>query len=155
MEQDASSLGDHRLDRAGRFIHDRLAGHGPDGISARRPGGNSLAGHATMAVEAEQGTLPGLPDAGLIERGEDDPKPPPGRPFRDRRSCRWMAGMERSGGLPGDASMVTVVADREADIHGMFACRPGSAGGVTRASHDRVAGGGAGRLSASLEGCPP
>ena len=122
------------------------AGHGPGGISARRPGGNrageirigrflrngkvsedriigpvavatpshvgglhvlsirdttgfrydgrgnGLVGHATMAVEAEQGTLPGLPDAGLIERGEDDPKPPPGRPFRDRRSCRWMAG---------------------------------------------------------------
>jgi len=144
MEQDASSFGDHRPDRAGRFIHDRLAGHGPGGISARRPGGNraggtrigrflgngkvsedriigpvavatpsrvgglhvlliqdttsfrddgrgnGMAGHATMAVEAEQGTLPGLLDAGLIERGEDDPGPPPGRSFRDRRSCRGM-----------------------------------------------------------------
>ena len=44
MEQDASSFGDHRPDRAGRFIHDRLAGHGPDGISARRPGGNRAGG---------------------------------------------------------------------------------------------------------------
>ena len=26
MEQDASSFGDHRPDRAGRFIHDRLGG---------------------------------------------------------------------------------------------------------------------------------
>ena len=68
--------------------------------------------------------------------------------------CHWMAGMERSGELPGDASMVTVVADREADIYGMFACRPGSAGVVVRASHDRVAGSGAGRVSAvGTRGC--
>ena len=66
-----------------------------------------------------------------------------------------MAGMKRSGELLGDASMVTVVADREAGIHGMFACHPGSAGVLVRASHDRVVEGGADRLFASLEGCPP
>ena len=50
--------------------------------------------------------------------------------------------------------MVTVVADREADIYEMFACRPGSIEVSIRASHDRVVEGGTGRLFASLEGCP-
>ena len=40
MEQGASSFGDNRLDRANRFIQDRLASHGPDGLSVRRLGGN-------------------------------------------------------------------------------------------------------------------
>jgi len=34
MEQEASSFGDHRLDRASRFIHDRLTSHGPGGTHA-------------------------------------------------------------------------------------------------------------------------
>ena len=36
MEQGASSFGDYRLDRANRFIHDRLVSHGSDGLSVRR-----------------------------------------------------------------------------------------------------------------------
>lgn len=116
--------------------------------------GNSLVGHATIAVEAEQGALLGLLDAELIERREDDPEPAPGRSFRARQSYRWMASMKRSGELLGDASMVTVVADREADIYEMFACRPGSVEVLIRASHDRVVEGGTGKLFASLEGCP-
>jgi len=56
--------------------------------------GHGLVGHATIAVEAEQGALLGLLDAELIERREDDPEPAPGRSFRARRSCRWMAGMK-------------------------------------------------------------
>ena len=124
MEQEVSSFGDHRLDWAGRFIHDRLTSHGPDGLSVRRLGGNrageirigrflrnekvtenriivavaaatssrvgglhvlsiqdttsfrddgrgnSLVGHATIAVAAEQGALLGLLDAELIARGK-------------------------------------------------------------------------------------
>ena len=208
MEQEASSFGDYRLDRANGFIHDCLTSHGSDGISVRRLGGNrageirigrflrngkvseeriiepvaaatssrvgglhvlsiqdttsfrddgrgnGLVGHATIAVEAERGTLLGLLDAELIERREDDPEPAPGRAFRDRQSYRWMASMERSGELLQAASMVTVVADREADIYEMFACRPGSVEVVIRASHDRVVEGGAGKLFSSLEGRP-
>ena len=51
-------------------------------------GGNSLVVHATLAVEAERGTLLGLLDAPLMERREEDPKPAPGRSFRDRQSYR-------------------------------------------------------------------
>ena len=50
--------------------------------------------------------------------------------------------------------MVTVVADREADIDEMFAGRPGSVEGVIRASHDRVVEGGAGKLFARLKERP-
>lgn len=38
MEQEVSSFGDYRLERAVRFIHDRLVSHGPEGISIRRRG---------------------------------------------------------------------------------------------------------------------
>lgn len=116
--------------------------------------GHGLVGHTTLAVEAERGTLLGLLDAQLMERREDDPKPAPGRSFRDRQSFRWMASMERSEALLGEASMVTVVADRKADIYEMFACRPGSVEVVIRASHDRVVEGGAGKLFACLEERP-
>jgi len=56
---------------------------------------------SAMTAVAEQGALPGLPDARMIERGEDDPGPPPGRSFCDRQGCRWMTGMQRSGELLG------------------------------------------------------
>ena len=116
--------------------------------------GNSLVGHATIAVEAEQGTLLGLLDGQLIERHQDDPELPSGRSFCDRQSCRWMASMNRSAELLGEASMVTVVADREADIYEMFACRAGSVEVLIRASHDRVVEGGAGKLFACLGNRP-
>ena len=194
--------------RSGRFIHDRLTSHGPDGLSVCRLGGNragairigrfvrnekvtenriiapvaaatssrvgglhvlsiqdttsfrddgrgnSLVGHATIAVAAEQGALLGLLDAGLIARREDDRKPPSGRPFRDRQRYRWMAGMKRSWELLGDALMVTVGADREADIDAMVAGRPGSVAVLIRACHDRVVAGGAGKWFARLDGRP-
>jgi len=67
-----------------------------------------------------------------------DPRLTSGRSFGWRRSRRWMAGMKRRGELSGDASMVTVVADWEACIHGMSASCPGSVQVLARASHDRV-----------------
>ena len=127
----------------------------PETTSFRDDGrGHGLVGHATLAVAAEQGTLLGLLDAQLMERREEDPKPAPGRSFRARRSYRWMASMQRREALLKDASMVTVVADREADIYEMFAGRPGSVEGVIRASHDRVVAGGAGKVFACLEERP-
>ena len=127
----------------------------PDTTSFRDDGhGNSLVGHATLAVAAEQGPLLGLLDAQLMERREEDPKPAPGRFFRERQSDRWMASMQRSEALLQEAAMVTVVAAREADIYEMFACRPGSVAVVIRASHDRVVEGGAGKLFARLKERP-
>lgn len=72
-----------------------------------------------------------------MKRWEDDPKPTPGRSCCEHQSYRWMASMKRSEALLRDASMVTVVADREADIYEMFASRLDSVEGVIRASHDR------------------
>ncbi|MCY4185564.1 MAG: hypothetical protein OXC82_05115 [Rhodobacteraceae bacterium] len=52
MGQEASSPGDCCIDRVGRFIHDRLAGHSPDGVLVHRLGG-------TRAGEIRIGRFPG------------------------------------------------------------------------------------------------
>jgi len=52
------------------------------------------------------------------------------------------------------AAAVTVVADREADIFEMFACRPEGVEVLIRASHDRNLVDDTGKLFASLEGTP-
>ena len=52
--------------------------------------GNSLVGHATIAVEAEQGTMLGLVDMHLIERSGGGKTPPKNRPLRDKQSHRWI-----------------------------------------------------------------
>ncbi|MCY4185846.1 MAG: hypothetical protein OXD45_11100 [Rhodobacteraceae bacterium] len=48
------------------------------------------------------------------------------KPFLMRAPELPLNGQVQRGVVGGYASMVTVVADREADIHGMPACRPGS-----------------------------
>ena len=99
--------------------------------------GNSLVGHATIAVEAEQGTLLGAVDMQLIERSGGGKKPPPNRPLREKESYRWIEGMQTSATVLNAAAQVTVVADREGDIFEMFVCRPEGAEVLIRASHDR------------------
>ena len=58
--------------------------------------GNSLVGHATIAVEAEQGTMLGLVDMHLIERSGGGKTPPKNRPLRDKQSHRWIESMQAS-----------------------------------------------------------
>jgi len=115
--------------------------------------GNSLVGHATIAVEAEHGTLLGLVDAQVLSRSAGQ-KQSRGRPLADRQSHRWMAGMDASASLLSEAACVTVVADREGDIYEMFADRPEGTEVLVRASHNRVLDGDGGKLFASLEGRP-
>ena len=100
--------------------------------------GNSLVGHATIAVEAEQGTMHGLVDAQLIERSGGGRKPPKNRPLRDKQSQRWIDSMQASAECLKSAALVTVVADREGDIFEMFACRPKGVEVLIRAAQDRL-----------------
>ena len=87
--------------------------------------GNSLVGHATIAVEAEQGALLGLVDARLIERHGGGGKGAKGRALCDKESQRWLDGLQASGRLvQAGAVRVTAVCDREGDIYEMFAGRP-------------------------------
>ena len=115
--------------------------------------GNSLVGHATIAVEAEHGALIGLVDARIIERrhGDGRDKGAKGRALCDKESQRWIDGMWASGRLvEAGAARVTVVADREGDIYEMFADRPEGVEVVIRAAQDRSVSQGAGRLFSSL-----
>ena len=116
--------------------------------------GNSILGHATIAVEAEQGALLGAVDMQLLEHFGGGKKPPQNRPLREKESYRWIEGMLMSATALSAASAVTVVADREADIFEMFACRPEGVEVLIRASHDRILSDDTGKLFASLEGNP-
>lgn len=209
MGDGVAFFGDRRVDRAHRFLHDRLVRHGPRGISVRRLGGsrsgevrigrflrngkvtaekiveraaagtasrvagldvlaiqdttsfrddglgNSLVGHATIAVEAEQGALLGLLDARIIERHGGGGKGAKGRALCDKESQRWLDGLQASGRLvQAGAVRVTAVCDREGDIYEMFADRPEGVEVLVRAAQDRAVSEGAGRLFSSLAGRP-
>ena len=116
--------------------------------------GNSLVGHATIAVEAEQGALLGLVDTQLIERSGRGKKPVKNRALRDKQSQRWIDGMEASARLVTSAALVTVMTDREGDIFEMFACRPEGVEVLIRAAQDRVLSEGEGKLFSSLVNKP-
>ncbi|MYE00524.1 MAG: transposase [Alphaproteobacteria bacterium] len=107
--------------------------------------GNSLVGHATIAVEAEHGALLGLVDARIIERHGGGGKKAKGRALCDKESRLWLDGMQASGRLTSAGAVrVTAVADREGDIYEMFADRPEGVEVLVRAAQDRAGPGGGG-----------
>ena len=117
--------------------------------------GNSLVGHATIAVEAEQGALLGLVDARIIERHGGGGKGAQGRAPCDKQSRRWLDGLWASGRLAASgAARVTALCDREGDIYEMFADRPEGVEVLIRAAQNRVVPEGAGKLFSSLAGRP-
>ena len=117
--------------------------------------GNSLVGHATIAVEGERGALLGLVDTQIIERQGGRDKGAKGRALGDKESQRWIDGMRASERLvAAGAARVTTVADREGDIYEMFADRPEGVEVLIRAAQDRAVSQGAGRLFSSLADRP-
>ena len=115
--------------------------------------GNSLVGHATIAIEAEEGAMLGLVDTQLIERFGNGKTPPKNRPLCDKQSQRWIDSMQTSAELLQSAALVTVVADREGDIFEMFACRPKGVEVLIRAAQDRLTDDN-GKLFSSLKDRP-
>ncbi len=127
----------------------------PDPTSFRDDGsGHGLVGHATIAVEAEPGTLLGAVDRPRIDRSGGGPKPPRNRPLRDKESHRWLETMSTSATVRNAAAHVTVVADREADIFAMFAYRLEGVDVQIRASRDCRLCDDTGPLFSRLEGRP-
>ena len=117
--------------------------------------GNSLVGHAAIAVEGEQGALPGLVDARVIERHGGGSKGAKSRAVCGKQSQRWLDGLRASGRLAAaGAARVTAVADREGDIYEMFADRPEGVEAPVRAAQDRAVSQGTGRLFHSLADKP-
>ena len=148
------------VDRAAAGTASRVAGLDvlaiQDTTSFRDDGlGNSLVGHATIAVEGEQGALLGLVDARVIERHGGGGKGAKSRAVCDKQSQRWLDGLRASGRLAAaGAARVTAVADREGDIYEMFADRPEGVEVLVRAAQDRAVSQGTGRLFHSLADRP-
>lgn len=100
-------------------------------------GGQCLALHPVIAVDAVEGTLLGLIGAAFFGRegGKRDQRH--ARPFTQKESRRWLEGAERAASLAAAAARITVVTDCEGDIYEDFACKPRAVEMLIRAGQDR------------------
>lgn len=118
----------------------RRRGLGP----VKKGNSHGLLVHAMIAVDAPTGACLGLVGGevwtrdGVVEIAHRD------RPLAERESKRWLATAERAKTVLEQAAMVTVVADREADIYAQWASVPEEGFHLlSRAMNDRrLAGGG-------------
>jgi len=98
----------------------------------------SLNLHATIAVDAADGTLLGLVDAQFLRRRGGKRARTGRRPFAEKESRRWLDAAVASGALAeAGAAGVTVVADREGDVYETFALRPPGVEMVIRVQQNR------------------
>ena len=100
--------------------------------------GVGVALHPVIAVDAIDGTVIGLVDAGFFTRkgGQRDGRRE--RDFAQKQSRRWLEGAEHAAELAAaGAACVTVVEDREGDIYEDFACKPAGVEMLVRAGQDR------------------
>ena len=108
------------VDRAAAGTASRVAGLDvlaiQDTTSFRDDGlGNSLVGHATIAVEGERGALLGLVDARVIERHGGGGKGAKSRAVCGKQSQRWLDGLRASAGpsaSPGQSKREARIAVR-------------------------------------------
>lgn len=95
--------------------------------------------HATIAVDAEDGTMLGVVAACFLRHEGAIAVHCNKRPFAEKDSHRWLAATEEAARLAAaGAACVTVVADRECDIYDEFALRPAETELLIRCHHDRV-----------------
>jgi len=95
--------------------------------------------HPAIAVDAADGALLGLLAAEFLVR-DDTPKVHCNkRRLEEKESRRWVEATDQAADLlTAGASRVTVIADREADLYEMFACRPQGVDVLVRANHNRA-----------------
>lgn len=95
--------------------------------------------HPAIAVDAADGALLGLLSADFLVRDETPKAHCNTRRLEEKESRRWVdATAQAADLLTAGASRVTVIADREADLYEMFACRPEGVDVLVRANHNRV-----------------
>jgi hypothetical protein len=100
---------------------------------------NSLNPHAMIAVDARDGAMLGPVHAEFLHREGGKRGDCGKRPFEEKESFRWLTATREAAKLiEAGAARVTVVADRECDIHDEFARRPAETDLVIRAHHDRL-----------------
>jgi hypothetical protein len=146
------------LAEAARGVSERCAGRRvlaiQDTTVVRSDGGGSgLYLHVALAVDAESGAILGLTDAVFLKRGQGKKAARRSTPMQAKQSQRWIDGAVRSAQACQGAAKVTHMADREADIFGLFARRPEATELLIRAEHDRALEGGK-RLFAAADAQP-
>jgi hypothetical protein len=127
-------------------IGERCAGRAvlaiQDTTVVRAEGGGGLYLHVGLAVDAESGAILGLTQALFLKRGQGSKAARRTKPIADKQSHRWIEGTRCAARASVGAANVTHIADREADIFGLFArCAPGT-DLLIRAAHDRALEGG-------------
>jgi hypothetical protein len=80
--------------------------------------------HAMIAVDAASGSCLGLVGGDVWTRDGVNPIRHPQRPLAERESVRWLTTAQQAKPVLASAAMVTVVADREADIYASWATVP-------------------------------
>lgn len=120
----------------------------------RSQGGGGTYLHVTLALDAQDGTILGLVEARMLERGSGARGQRRDRSIEDKESFRWLEGADAAASVCAGAAQRTVIADREGDIYEAFALRPAGTDLLVRAAHDRCLAGGA-RLDAALAAREP
>ena len=124
-----------------------------DTTVVKSSGGGGLYLHPTVAVDASDGALLGLVDAGFLSRSAGRKGQRRSLPIQEKESWRWLKGAEQAAKVCALAGEVTVIADRESDIFEAFALKPGGIELVVRAAQDRCLEDG-GRLFAQADALP-
>lgn len=110
--------------------------------------------HPVLAVDGQSGDCLGLLDAQVWRRTGRKAANYKKLPIELKESWRWLKGGSQAKAVLGEAAMVTVIDDREADIYEKWARLPDARTHLlTRASRDRCVAGG-GRLFATLAELP-
>jgi len=81
--------------------------------------------HAMIGVDADSGAMLGLVGGRIWTRQGDVATPHGERTLTDKESARWIATADQAKQSLSEASMVTVVADRESDFYAHWARTPG------------------------------
>jgi hypothetical protein len=111
--------------------------------------------HPALAIDAADGAVLGLAGATIWRRSrvkEDDYQ---SLPIEEKESHRWIATALKARTFLSTAALVTVIADREADIYELFARVPDDQTHVlVRAVRDRALAGVGGRLLSKIAAEP-
>lgn len=110
--------------------------------------------HPVLGVDAQSGECLGLVDAQVWRRTKTKANNYKDLPIEEKESYRWVKGGAQAKAVLAEASMVTVIDDREGDIYEKWARLPDERTYLlTRASRDRCLAGGS-RLFGTLAGLP-
>jgi len=95
--------------------------------------------HAMMAVDADTGACLGLVGGKVWTREGDVKVPHAQRPLEEKESARWVTTADQAKDVLAQASMITVINDREGDFFAHWARTPGPRVHLlSRAMHDHA-----------------